>query len=132
MSTARQSVKTFTTKLSPNGCGGCTYLFNRIDGCYHRQTSACQSPCSCPPLICGLPSSILQILYPDSVQKLAPVGWPCISGTGLEGNDESALVLCDLFAQQTAATRFWKRVSMGTAIVSGLLLAGLVVVAVMR
>jgi hypothetical protein len=80
-------------------------------------------------LICGLCSRILQIVHPESVQQLAPVGWPCISGTAPDGDEGCALVLCDLFAEQAGAARFWKRVSFGLGIASALLLAGLVVVA---
>ena len=131
MSTAQETLKTSITRQSINGCGGCSYVFNPVDGCYHLQTSNCQTPCSCPPLICGLASRILQILQPDSVQPLAPVGWPCLAGT-LDGDEAVALVLCDLFGEQAAAARFWKRVSIGLAIASALLLAGLVVVALTR
>src|SRR5215831_19398890 len=128
MSTAQETLKKSLTQQSINGCGGgCSYVFNQTDGCYHLQTSNCQTPCSCPPLICGLASSILQIVHPESVQRVAAVGWPCISGTALEGDEGCALVLCDLFGEQAAAARYWKRVSMGLAIASALLLAGLVI-----
>jgi hypothetical protein len=131
MSTAQETLKTSITKHSTNGCGGCSYVFNQTDGCYHLQTSNCQTPCSCPPLICGLASRILQIVHPESVQQLAPVGWPCISGA-LDGDDGCALVLCDLFAEQAATVRFWKRVSIGLATALALLLAGLMVVTLTR
>jgi hypothetical protein len=132
MSTAQETLKRSLTQQAVNGCGGCSYVFNRTDGCYHLQTSNCQTPCSCPPLICGLGSSILQIVYPESVAQLAPVGFPCISGTALDGDEGCALVLCDLFGEQATAARFWKRVSIGLGIASALLLAGLVVVALTR
>jgi hypothetical protein len=132
MSTAQETLKRSLTQQSANGCGGCSYVFNQTDGCYHLQTRNCQTPCSCPPLICGLGSRILQIVHPDSVEQLAPVGWPCISGTALDGEEGCALVLCDLFAEQAAAARRWKRVSIGLGIAAALLLAGSVVVALTR
>ncbi len=130
MSTAQETWKQSLNKQSANGCGGgCSYVFNQTDGCYHLQSSTCQTPCSCPPLICGLAASLLRMVYPESVQQLAPVGWPCLASPALEGEDAAALVLCELFHEQAAAVRFWKRLSLGLAIASALLLAGLVVVA---
>jgi hypothetical protein len=129
MSTAQETLKQSLIQQSANGCGGsgCSYVFSPIDGCYHLQNSDCQTPCSCPPLICGLASKLLQLVHPESLGGQAAVRWPCLSGPALDGDEGSALVLCDLFAEQAAAVRFWKRVGIGLAIVSALLLAGLVV-----
>jgi hypothetical protein len=60
-------------------CGGCSFTFNVTDGCYHRQSNGCTGGCSCPPLICGLGSLLLQLLRPDSLQPDAIVGMSCSS-----------------------------------------------------
>jgi hypothetical protein len=128
MSTAQETLKKSLTQQSSNGCGsGCSYTLNPADGCYYLQNNNCQKPCACPPMICGLAAQILHVVYPESVQELAPVGWPCLASTVLEGDEGTALVLCDLFAEQAAAARRWKRIGIGLAIVSALLLVGLMV-----
>jgi hypothetical protein len=62
-------------KLGP--CGSCSYLFNPTDGCYHRKSNGCFGGCSCPPLICGLGSLLLQLLRPDTVLSPVPVFLSC-------------------------------------------------------
>jgi hypothetical protein len=69
-------------KLGP--CGSCSYAFNRTDGCYHRQSSGCSSGCSCPPLICGLGSLLLQRLRPETVLSTVPISFACSSAASVE------------------------------------------------
>jgi hypothetical protein len=127
MSTAQETLKQSLTQQSANGCGGgCSYVFDPTDGCYHLQNSSCQTPCSCAPLICGLASRLLQVVHPESVEGPAAVRWPCLPSPALDGDEGPALVLCDLFAEQAAAARRWKRIGIGLTIASALLLAGLV------
>src|SRR5437016_1280642 len=125
MSSSSTTLKKYTSRYLANGCGSCTYLFGG-DRCYHRQSINCRASCTCPPLICGLPSAFLQILYPESVTSLAPISWPCTAGAVAGGDDANAKILYDMMVELAAATRFWKRVCIGLGIVCGLLLAGLV------
>jgi hypothetical protein len=79
----------------------------------------------CPPLICGLTSSILQVVYPDSVLNQRPVSLGCSSANSLEGDDANAQVVLGLLTKLAADRLFWKRVGIGLGIVCVLLVAGL-------
>ena len=123
MANASESLRKFTTRRFINGCGSCGYTYNSQDGCYQRASSGCNSGCSCPPLICGLTSLILQLIYPESVSVAKPVSWACSSDEDEQGH---AYVIFGLMIGLASALNFWRRVAIGLGIVSVLLLAGLV------
>ncbi len=123
MPNASESLRTFTTRSIVTGCGSCVYTYNSEDGCYQRKLIGCRDGCTCDPLICGLTSAIIQLIYPESVTTGVPVSWSCSSGSDEQGN---AYVLFGLMTRLAAAVTFWKRVAAGLGIVSVLLVVGLV------
>jgi hypothetical protein len=112
------------------GCGNCTYTYNATDGCYHRQSFGCSTNCTCSLMICGLGSLLIQCLWPDSVTKLVPVALPC-SSSGSE-DEACARSLIEVVRGLTTGAAFWRKVSIGLGILSGLLAIGLVVAIVYR
>jgi hypothetical protein len=117
-------------RSSSGTCGSCSYLYSITDGCYHRQSYHCSAGCTCSPLICGLGSLLIQVLWPDSVTNALGVSLPCSSS----GSDDEAAArsLIEVVRGLKTAETFWRRVSIGLAILSGLLAIGLVVALVYR
>ncbi len=122
--------KTARAVNQTGGCGSCTYTYNITDGCYHRQSYGCSSNCSCSPIICGLGSQLIQSLYPETKKPSVGVSLPCSPS----GSDEeaSARSLIEVIGRLTSAATFWRRVSIGLGLLSGLLAIGLVVAILYR
>ncbi len=113
-----------------SGCGNCSYVYNGSDGCYHRQSFGCSPNCTCSLLICGLGSLLIQCLWPDSVTNAVGVTLPC-SSSGSE-DEACARSLSEVVRGLKTGAAFWRRVSIGLGILSGLLAIGLVVAIVYR
>jgi hypothetical protein len=104
----------------------CTYVYSKQDGCYHRQGT---NP-NCPALVCGVGATILQLLQPDTVTAAAPV---CLSCAPMDSEAEwCARALHQLLIDTASSATFWKRVSIGLGVLSGLLAIGLVIALVYR
>jgi hypothetical protein len=123
MSTASESLKTYTERYFLNGCGSCSYVYNSDDGCYQREAMNCTSGCTCPPLICGLTSALMQHMHPESVTRAASVLWSCSSSDGEQAN---AQLLFGVLTSLVSSVTFWRRVAIGLGIVSALLIVGLI------
>jgi hypothetical protein len=130
MANATDTPRKTVSPMSTTGCGNCTYSYNNTDGCYHRQSYGCSANCSCAPIICGLGSQLIQCLYPSSKKASVGVALPCSPS----GSDEeaSANSLLEVIRGLNGATTFWKRVSIGLGLLSGLLVIGLVVAVLYR
>jgi hypothetical protein len=130
MASATEAPPKTTPRSLLGRCGNCSYTYNPTDGCYHRQSNGCTGGCTCSPLICGLGSLLVQALWPDSVTNAVSALLPCSAS----GSDEEAIArsLVEVVRGLIAAETFWRRVSIGLGILSGLLAIGLVVALVYR
>ena len=130
MANASETVPDTATRPQVGACGSCTYVYNRTDGCYHRQSFGCTGNCTCSAMICGLGSQILQRLFPTSANATVGVVLSCSAS----GSDEESCAnsLLDLVGGLAAKTTFWKRATIGLGVLSGLLAIGLVVALVYR
>jgi hypothetical protein len=130
MTSAAEAPPKSAPQSSSGTCGKCSYLYHTSDGCYHRQSYGCSAGCNCSPLICGLGSLIIQLLWPTSLTSSVPVWLPCSSS----GSDDEAVArsLLEVIRGLKTAAIFWRRISIGLGILSGLLAIGLVVALVYR
>jgi hypothetical protein len=130
MASAAEAPPSSAPRHSLSGCGSCSYVYSSTDGCYHRQSYGCSAGCTCSPLICGLGSLLIQLLKPESVANAVPVSLPCSAS----GSDDEACArsLIEVIRGLISAATFWRRVSIGLGILSGLLAIGLVVALVYR
>jgi hypothetical protein len=123
MANASESLKTFATRRFLVGCGSCTYIYSKEDGCYQRTSNGCTSDCTCPPLICGVTAQVMKLMHPGSVTSAEPVLWCC---TPEEDEPAQAYVLFGLLLALAAALTFWRRVALVMGIVCLLLFGGMV------
>jgi hypothetical protein len=130
MASAAQAPPKSLPRRPFGACGNCTYTYNKSDGCYHRQSYGCSANCTCSLIICGLGSLLIQLLWPQSVTNAVGVSLPCSSS----GSDDEACArsLIEVVRGLMTAEIFWRRVSIGLGILSGLLAIGLVVALVYR
>jgi hypothetical protein len=119
-----KSVKEIVAQLlCPDAtCGDCIYTLQ--DGCYNRSGGECGGRCSCPSSICGALVLVLRILCPSAFSPdQTTITRACTSGP----NPEASLIeaLSQLVLVYIDDVRFWKRITIGLAVLSALLLAGL-------
>jgi hypothetical protein len=130
MASAAEAPPRSARRGSSGSCGSCSYLYSPTDGCYHRRSYGCSPNCTCSLLICGLGSLLIQLLWPESVTNALGVSLPCSPS----GSDDEAVArsLIEVVRRVKSAATFWRRVSIGLGILSGLLAIGLVVALVYR
>jgi hypothetical protein len=130
MASAAEAPPISSPSIPASGCGNCTYAYNPTDGCYHRRSFGCSGNCTCALMICGLGSLLIQRLYPESVANGATVALPCSSS----GSDDEAGArsMIEVVRGLTTRAAFWRNVSIGLGILSGLLAIGLVIAIVYR
>ena len=82
-------------------------------------------------MICGLGSQLIQSLYPGSTEATVGVSSALFLRRG-PTRRQCANSLLELIGGLTSAATFWKRVSIGLGVLSGLLAIGLVVAMMYR
>jgi hypothetical protein len=127
-----QTLKAYFAKvIGPTaGCTGtgCTYKFNIQTDCYDLQSMSCGN-CSCASNICGFEALVIAAIHPESVASALAgtaiaIPFPCTANQQFKETYKT--ILTSLLKHLVDDVVFWRRVSIGLAVMSALLAVGLV------